>query len=157
MEERYSYKEIQELIERTNMAVSAEFVIDFWNKKGWKTKSGYFIKTLGAAVNVANSVYAMKNKAILVEKEYKRLKVGTKKVFNPYKEQLVSKEWLAFRKFVMSVKGSKCEICGSSKSINIHHIKYVSGKKAWEYTCEDVLVLCNDCHMKVHGIEKNKS
>ena len=40
----------------------------------------------------------------------------------------------------------KCELCGSMKSIDVHH-------KDHDYknnTPENIMVLCRSCHMKIH-------
>lgn len=71
-----------------------------------------------------------------------------------YSEQLEDIRWTAFRTFVFVVKGQKCEQCGSTHYINLHHTKYIPGRSAWEYTCNEVQVLCRECHEKVHNISK---
>lgn len=77
------------------------------------------------------------------------------KSFMPYDKQLNDKRWDAFRKFVFAVRGKKCEMCGSTHILQIHHPKYKNGRLAWEYTCNEVVVLCKECHSKVHGINTN--
>ena len=69
-----------------------------------------------------------------------------------YSEQLKDKRWLAFRKFIFAVRGKKCELCGSTKILQVHHPKYKYGKKAWEYNCNEVVVLCKKCHEREHNI-----
>lgn len=69
-----------------------------------------------------------------------------------YNNQLKSKEWKDFRKEVFKIKGKKCEICGSTNHLNIHHPFYTKGKLAWEYNPSDMMVLCHDCHKKIHNI-----
>ena len=72
-----------------------------------------------------------------------------------YKEQLNDIRWQAFRLFVLTARGTKCEMCGSTENvIHIHHNRYIFGKKAWEYTCNDVEVLCSYCHKKIHDDNK---
>ena len=71
-----------------------------------------------------------------------------------YYEQLKDKRWYAFRNFVFIVRGGKCEKCGSAEKLNIHHLHYVPGRKAWEYTCNDVQVLCKKCHKEEHAAKK---
>lgn len=68
-----------------------------------------------------------------------------------YQKQLATKQWKDFRKLVLSQRGKKCEMCGSKENIQIHHTHYITGRKAWEYMPTDVLVLCKDCHGKIHG------
>lgn len=44
--------------------------------------------------------------------------------------------------------------CGSTHNLNVHHINYVKGLKAYEYPKESLITLCEKCHEKLH-IEKN--
>ncbi len=69
-----------------------------------------------------------------------------------YKDQLKTKEWEDYRKVVFSNKGKICEMCGAKKKLQIHHKKYIFGRKAWEYPLSEIMVLCEDCHKKVHNI-----
>lgn len=80
-------------------------------------------------------------------------KVVNKKEYTPYEEQLKDKRWEAFRKFVFVVRGKKCEMCGGTHILQVHHPKYKGGRLAWEYTCNEVQVLCKECHEKVHNIK----
>lgn len=83
----------------------------------------------------------------------KETKAKEKNSFIPYDEQLKDKRWEAFRKFVFAVRGKKCEICGGTHILQVHHPKYKGGRLAWEYTCNEVQVLCNNCHKKIHKIK----
>lgn len=69
-----------------------------------------------------------------------------------YAKQLEDARWKAFRTFVFAVRGKKCELCGSTHILQVHHPKYRNGRLAWEYTCNEVQVLCKSCHEKVHNI-----
>lgn len=73
----------------------------------------------------------------------------------PYEDQLKDSRWYAFRKKVLAVRGHKCERCGSAENLQIHHPKYVKGCLAWEYSCKEVIVVCRDCHKKIHGIAED--
>ena len=70
-----------------------------------------------------------------------------------YAEQLKDSRWAAFRTFVFIVNGMKCKHCGTRHNLQVHHPKYISGRKAWEYTCNEVIVLCKECHQKEHNIK----
>lgn len=83
-------------------------------------------------------------------------KAKTRIVKMHYDEFLQDPRWKAFRQFVFSVRGRKCERCQSSGNLQVHHIKYKEGLLPWEYTCNDVMVLCRGCHEKIHGIAPNK-
>lgn len=83
----------------------------------------------------------------------KEPKVKSDKDYIPYEKQLQDKRWDAFRKFIFAVRGKKCEMCGGTHILQIHHPKYKGGRLAWEYTCNEVQVLCKECHEKVHNIK----
>ena len=85
--------------------------------------------------------------------ELKRKDRVIKKEYISYDEQLKDKRWEAFRRFIFAVRGRKCEKCGSTKTLQVHHPKYKYGRMAWEYTCKEVIVLCRDCHEKVHNLK----
>lgn len=72
-----------------------------------------------------------------------------------YRQLLHDPRWKAFRDFVFKVRGTVCEICGCKKYLQIHHPKYHENCKAWEYSCKEVIVVCRDCHKKIHGIKEN--
>lgn len=76
--------------------------------------------------------------------------------FIPYKKQLLDERWLKRRKQVLACKGHKCEMCGATKYLQIHHKRYIKGKYAWEYKMKDYLVLCANCHEKTHGIDLDR-
>lgn len=80
-------------------------------------------------------------------------KAKTNAVKMNYDEFLKDPRWFAFRQFIFAVRGHKCEDCGSTERLQVHHIAYKRGLLPWEYTCNDVKVLCRDCHKKVHGID----
>ena len=46
----------------------------------------------------------------------------------------------------------KCEKCHSSDNLQVHHLRYISGLKVWEYGDEHLQVLCDRCHAKEHGL-----
>ena len=70
-----------------------------------------------------------------------------------YSEQLKDKRWYAFREFVFEVRGRRCEMCGAERNLQVHHPIYKNGRNAWEYTCNEVIVMCHDCHMRIHGYD----
>ena len=80
----------------------------------------------------------------------------TKANFIPYEKQLKDKRWRRLRTEVIEERGGKCEVCGSSANLCVHHKVYIKGRYAWEYPKKHLLVLCNGCHEKVHGIDLDK-
>lgn len=69
-----------------------------------------------------------------------------------YNRLLEDKRWKEFRLKVMSERGNKCECCGGTHILQIHHTFYISGKMPWEYDIKDMRVLCRTCHQRIHNI-----
>lgn len=69
-----------------------------------------------------------------------------------YTEQLKDERWLKKRKEVMDKKGYICAKCGSRYGLQVHHLKYKSGKMAWEYPMSNFIVLCEKCHKEIHNL-----
>ena len=71
-----------------------------------------------------------------------------------YHQQLEHPLWEKKRNIILKRDQYQCRLCGSKHNLQVHHIKYSSGKKAWEYPNLDLITLCEDCHKKVHA-DKN--
>lgn len=142
--EKPTMKIVQHCISKHKYSISAEQVFDYWEQRKWTCKNGLRVWTVENAVGICNE--HIKRKAI---KPSPRKKDKTES----YAEQLKDERWLAFREFVFKVRGCRCERCGYSKELQVHHIQYKNGRLAWEYTCNEVMVLCSLCHKNLHGIE----
>ena len=70
-----------------------------------------------------------------------------------YNRLLEDKRWKEFRLKVLSERGNKCEFCGGTHILQIHHTFYISGKMPWEYNIDDMMVLCKKCHQRIHNIQ----
>lgn len=84
------------------------------------------------------------------EQEIKDIERRKRKEY--YNRLLEDKRWKEFRLKVMSERGNKCECCGGTGILQIHHTFYISGKKPWEYDINDMRVLCRTCHQRIHNI-----
>lgn len=69
-----------------------------------------------------------------------------------YNRLLEDKRWKEFRLKVLSERGDKCECCGGTDVLQIHHTFYIRGKMPWEYNIDDMRVLCKKCHKRIHNI-----
>jgi len=56
--------------------------------------------------------------------------------------------WTAIKHERLSMVGNKCETCKSTKSLNAHHI--IPRKDGGKHTLKNIIILCEDCHKKVH-------
>ena len=70
-----------------------------------------------------------------------------------YNRLLEDRRWKEFRLKVLSERGSRCECCGGTDVLQIHHTFYISGKMPWEYEINDMRVLCKRCHQRIHNIQ----
>jgi 5-methylcytosine-specific restriction endonuclease McrA len=64
-----------------------------------------------------------------------------------YKEQINDRRWKAKAKQIRE-RDKVCQMCGTSKHLQVHHTCYMRGLKAWEYDNEYLIVLCKTCHEK---------
>lgn len=51
---------------------------------------------------------------------------------------------------VRRIKGNKCEDCGATKPLHIHHLDYVK-----EVSINTLRLLCTTCHFKYHKRKSN--
>lgn len=55
--------------------------------------------------------------------------------------------WFDKREMILNLRGYKCERCGSTKKIQVHHKTYINvGNEG----LKDVEVLCSKCHKGEH-------
>lgn len=71
---------------------------------------------------------------------------------NKYKEYLKSSEWLNIRIDILSIR-KKCERCGSSHKLHVHHLTY---KNIYNESPNDLEVLCSGCHFNEHKKQLKK-
>ncbi len=68
-----------------------------------------------------------------------------------YAEQLKHPNWQRRRLQMLEAAGFACSECGAdSKTLHVHHRRYIKGRKAWEYEDRDLGVLCEVCHEATH-------
>lgn len=159
---RFTKKQIEESIIKHKYSITVAEVLKYWGDKGWKTVSGSYVQSINNVVGVVNNVKNKTRKKTSEPKVRKRHKKGDKDVevilpkveYDSYHAQLLDPRWKAFREFIFVVRGRKCEKCGATEYLQIHHMHYHKGCLAWEYTCKDMLVLCKDCHQELHNIIK---
>ena len=71
-----------------------------------------------------------------------------------YQEQLKKPEWKKKRLEILIRDNATCYLCGyTGIKLNVHHISYIKGKKAWEYPDEMLFTVCRGCHKKIHRPE----
>lgn len=71
-----------------------------------------------------------------------------------YSEKLRDERWIKKRNFVRNRANNKCEDCGSTSSLHVHHCYYMYGFEPWEYPYDALRCLCSKCHSKRDLTEK---
>ena len=69
-----------------------------------------------------------------------------------YNIQLRDPRWKSKRMEVLERDNHKCTKCGATVNLQVHHLSYVVGRKAWEYGNENFITLCKFCHKVEHNI-----
>ncbi|SDX57475.1 hypothetical protein SAMN05421644_1076 [Allochromatium warmingii] len=70
-----------------------------------------------------------------------------------YSDYLNSKKWEDLRRKALERSDYKCEFCSSPYKA-VHHVRYP--KKYKEDHLDNLLVVCDKCHAKLHGIRDEK-
>jgi 5-methylcytosine-specific restriction endonuclease McrA len=65
----------------------------------------------------------------------------------PYREYLRTPEWAERRRGALRRAGHTCETCGKDGALHVHHRTY---ERRGEENPDDLVVLCEDCHLAVH-------
>lgn len=82
-----------------------------------------------------------------------------------YSEKLQDPQWISFREYVIENREDRCrreerplscEDCSQTmerRQAHVHHRRYIKGREPWNYSLDDVQVLCSDCHEIIHEVE----
>jgi hypothetical protein len=71
-----------------------------------------------------------------------------------YSEQLKHPNWQRRRLEMLDAADFECDECGNKESmLHVHHRHYIKGRMAWEYSDEELSVLCEGCHKDTHKYE----
>ncbi len=80
-----------------------------------------------------------------------------------YSEKLKTSQWLSFRagfigreqdRYGMTDSPPSCYSCGEQRGLQVHHRRYIDGLEPWEYEDEDLILICDPCHGRVHEAAK---
>ena len=74
-----------------------------------------------------------------------------------YKRYLRCKHWQNLRQQVLNRAGGRCENCGYQPwrpgQLQVHHRSY---ERIGHEDLNDLIVLCPRCHMRLHGIHRQR-
>jgi len=62
-------------------------------------------------------------------------------------EKLKDPRWQKLRLQIFERDEFMCQRCQDTEStLNVHHLKYTTGKEPWEYPMANFITLCESCH-----------
>ena len=71
-----------------------------------------------------------------------------------YSDLLKDPKWQKRRLEILQRDNFTCKVCDRGLNdgipLNVHHKRYESGKKPWEYPSSNLITLCEKCHKKIH-------
>jgi len=137
------------------MYIDKEFYFDYkWNFSTYiKTAIIRMLKDKKLKNTYDNWEMKQKNKDSIEKKEpynldeYNRM-VNTLKYIK-YEDYLNTEHWLHFRREALKFYNNECAICGKKYTLEVHHKTYDNRGRE---TFNDIIVLCDSCHKKVHEI-----
>jgi len=73
-----------------------------------------------------------------------------------YSESLRDPRWQRKRLEIMDRDDFTCKRCGKQKkTLHVHHMVYVHGRRPWEYPDDILVTICEDCHKILTAISKS--
>ena len=93
--------------------------------------------------------------------KYKEYTYDDYKKLDHYQKKLKDQRWLDKRERILTRDNHKCQWCGRTTNLQVHHkyyVKYPNEIKAepWDYPDDALMTLCDDCHKKCHQKYKVK-
>lgn len=71
-----------------------------------------------------------------------------------YAQQLAHPLWQRRRLEMLNAADWKCTMCGcADQQLHVHHKQYFKGRLAWEYSNDELQVLCAVCHERSHELD----
>ena len=72
-------------------------------------------------------------------------------IYKKYAAYLLSPEWKVITKRILIRDCYRCRQCGSSHSLNVHHLTY---EHIYHELDIELITQCDRCHKQKHGIEE---
>lgn len=66
-----------------------------------------------------------------------------------YKKYLESPKWQEIRERILYRDNFRCRLCGARERLHCHHIRGSHRFQEEDYP-EDLMILCENCHTKIH-------
>lgn len=64
-----------------------------------------------------------------------------------FKAQYQDKRWYELSKRIKARDKNTCQMCGrNDRPVSVHHKVYRKGTKVWDYSDDELICICDDCH-----------
>lgn len=74
-----------------------------------------------------------------------------------YKQELLDPNWKLKAENIRIRDKHACRICGKKKvQLDVHHLRYLTNREAWDYDDGDLVTLCHECHERLHRYNYGK-
>lgn len=68
-----------------------------------------------------------------------------------YKSQYLHPKWQKRRLEMLEYASFQCQECEDTETtLHVHHKCYVKGRDIWDYSDDELIVLCDECHKHEH-------
>jgi len=75
-----------------------------------------------------------------------------------YSDQFKDPRWQRRRLEILSRDEFSCQWCQSKDStLHVHHKRYVKGRKVWEYSDDELVTFCDECHKEWHRMDESRA
>ena len=128
---------------------TAASLVDWAYRTDGETFTDRFLRT--DLVSVSASLKKEFIERFIIENGRYNIKEAREAILNmPYRDFLKTPYWKAIAEYVKEQSSNKCSVCGSPKSLHVHHVTY--GNHGDElHHLEDLACLCRKCHKAIHG------
>jgi hypothetical protein len=82
---------------------------------------------------------------------YQRGDEGTSMAKSEYARKLLDPRWQRKRLEALNEAKWECMHCSEkTRTLHVHHKRYIKGREPWEYGIDELSVLCDECHEAEH-------
>ena len=141
-------------LNKNNIILDVEKILDMYNfpEANLKDIDGYTINYIKNFLNPYKKSNCFIKKDIFENEkvDWEEIKTYIKNMV--YSDFLKTDYWKCVSKEKKAISNNKCQMCGSTKKLNVHHNTYIHHGEEHKYINSDLICLCNTCHSKFHNI-----
>jgi len=72
-----------------------------------------------------------------------------------YSDKLRDPRWQRKRLEALDAADWACASCSADElTLHVHHRRYIKGREVWDYSLDELAVLCENCHTIVHELDE---